>query len=380
VAEVFGAILRFLGAVLSGVYDLIPSYGLAIIILTILVRIVLIPLTVKQIRSMNAMQRLQPELKRLQQKYKGDRQKLNEEVMKLYREHGVNPLGGCFPLLMQMPVFIALYSVLRAPIGFDAGLPQATPVDFTFTKNTICRTEGTPAPKGIGKTKVICQDGSNQQEFTISSVIQQKSKPQIKLDALPAYVTTCSAVMDTKPNPDEVQGFSCSSPKGTGHLPVKGRLFGDIVRDRATFLGMHLACSPTQATSATTIRQCTAAEHAGAGPALIGYYGLVLLMMGSTYYQQKQMSQQASGPQAKQMQMMGRVMPLFLGFISLNIPTGVVIYWIVSNVWTIGQQQFFLKRQITTPLPPASGPPPGGKGKPSGPPSGGKGKPAKPKQ
>jgi YidC/Oxa1 family membrane protein insertase len=100
-AEAFGIILRFLGAVLSAIYDFVPSYALAIVLLTILVRIVLIPLTVKQIRSMNAMQKLQPELKRLQAKYKGDRQKMNEELMKLYREHGVNPLGGCFPLLMQ---------------------------------------------------------------------------------------------------------------------------------------------------------------------------------------------------------------------------------------------------------------------------------------
>ncbi|MGH2725462.1 MAG: YidC/Oxa1 family membrane protein insertase, partial [Actinomycetota bacterium] len=89
-AEVWGAIERAIGTVLSTIYDLIPSYALAIILLTILVRIVLIPITVKQIRSMSAMQKVQPELKRLQQKYKGDRQKMNEELMKLYKEHGVN--------------------------------------------------------------------------------------------------------------------------------------------------------------------------------------------------------------------------------------------------------------------------------------------------
>src|SRR5439155_18437093 len=127
------------------------------------VRIVLIPLTVKQIRSMTAMQRLQPELKRLQQKYKGDRQKLNEELMKLYREHGVNPLGGCFPLLMQAPVFIALYSVLRAPIAFDAALPQPLPADFHFSKTTICRPSGTPGTTGDGFTAVVCQEGGKTQ-------------------------------------------------------------------------------------------------------------------------------------------------------------------------------------------------------------------------
>src|ERR671917_1668377 len=86
---------------LAGFYALIPSYGLAIILLTIAVRVVLLPLSIKQVRSMREMQRIQPEIKRLQAKYKGDRQKLNEETMKLYKEHGVNPLAGCLPLLAQ---------------------------------------------------------------------------------------------------------------------------------------------------------------------------------------------------------------------------------------------------------------------------------------
>jgi len=365
VAEVWGAILNFLGAVLNGIYEVIPSYGLAIILLTILVRVVLIPLTVKQIRSMASMQKIQPELKRLQQKYKGDRQKLNEEMMKLYREHGVNPLGGCFPLVMQMPVFIALYSVLRVAVVFDAALPQPVATTVTFGRTTLCAPVGTPAAKGPGFTVIRCEDEKKRtQEFNIAPPVeQQKSSPVKKFDALPSYVTHCAYHLDTQ---GRVDGFACSSPKGTGHLPTDGKLFRDIIQDKAKFLGMHLACSPTQATSKVAIKQCTASGgKAGAG--VVSYYLLVAFMMASTYYQQRQMSSQASGPQAKQMQMMGRVMPLFLGFISLNIPAGVIIYWTVSNLWTIGQQYFFLQRQTT----------PAGAGEPEAP---GKGKPpAKPK-
>ena len=80
--------------------------------LTITVRMLLIPLTAKQVKSQRAMQRLQPELKKLQAKYKGDRQKLNEEMMKLYKEHKANPLAGCLPLLLQMPLFIVLYRLI----------------------------------------------------------------------------------------------------------------------------------------------------------------------------------------------------------------------------------------------------------------------------
>jgi YidC/Oxa1 family membrane protein insertase len=85
----------------------------AIIALTILVRIVLVPLTVKQIRSMQHLQQHAPELKALQQKYKGDRQRMNEEVMKFYRENNINPAASCLPILVQIPIFISLYYVLR---------------------------------------------------------------------------------------------------------------------------------------------------------------------------------------------------------------------------------------------------------------------------
>src|SRR5688500_14440520 len=105
-------------ATLAGFYALIPSYGLAIILLTLAVRLVLLPLSIKQTRSMREMQLIQPEVKRIQTKHKGDRQKLNEEMMKLYKEHGVNPLGGCLPLLLQMPVLFGLFYVIREPLKY----------------------------------------------------------------------------------------------------------------------------------------------------------------------------------------------------------------------------------------------------------------------
>jgi YidC/Oxa1 family membrane protein insertase len=85
----------------------------AIIVLTLMVRIVIVPLTVKQIRSMQHLQAHAPELKALQQKYKHDKQRMNEEVMKFYRENKINPAASCFPILIQIPVFISLYYVLR---------------------------------------------------------------------------------------------------------------------------------------------------------------------------------------------------------------------------------------------------------------------------
>lgn len=103
---------------LAGFYALVPSYGLAIILMTLVTRIILLPLSIKSTRSMREMQVIQPEIKRLQKKYKGDRQKLNTEMMALYKEHGVNPFGGCLPLLLQMPVFIALFQVIQKPRAY----------------------------------------------------------------------------------------------------------------------------------------------------------------------------------------------------------------------------------------------------------------------
>lgn len=106
-SDFFFAILRFLHENLN------ISWAWAIVVLTVIIRLVLVPLTWRQIKSMRAMQALQPQLKALQEKYKNDRQVLNEKVMEFYRENKVSPFGSCLPLLLQMPVFIGLFYMLR---------------------------------------------------------------------------------------------------------------------------------------------------------------------------------------------------------------------------------------------------------------------------
>jgi YidC/Oxa1 family membrane protein insertase len=101
---------------LQWLYGVTHNYGIAIIIITMIIKLLFYPLSWKSFKSMQAMQHLQPQMKRLQDMYKNDRQKLNEEMMKLYREQKVNPLGGCLPMVVQIPVFISLYQVLYASI------------------------------------------------------------------------------------------------------------------------------------------------------------------------------------------------------------------------------------------------------------------------
>jgi YidC/Oxa1 family membrane protein insertase len=101
------------------------SWGFSIIALTIVVRTALIPLTLKQFKSMQALQRLSPEIKALQAKYKDDRQRLNQEMMKFYQENKVNPFGSCLPLVLQLPVFFSLFYMLRKDLKIDICGPEA---------------------------------------------------------------------------------------------------------------------------------------------------------------------------------------------------------------------------------------------------------------
>jgi YidC/Oxa1 family membrane protein insertase len=108
----FDSFFQLISNLLNFFFELVPNYAFAIAMLTLVVMLVTTPLTLKGTRSMIEMQRLQPEMRKLQVQYKDDRQKLNEEMMRFYKEHEINPLGGCFPLLIQAPVFLVLYRVV----------------------------------------------------------------------------------------------------------------------------------------------------------------------------------------------------------------------------------------------------------------------------
>ena len=110
----FDGIFEFSAQILDFFYGLVPNYAAAIIMLTLLVMLITTPLTLKGTRSMIKMQLLQPELKKIQQKHKGgDRNEMNQELMAFYQENELNPLGGCFPLLVQAPVFLLLFRLIQ---------------------------------------------------------------------------------------------------------------------------------------------------------------------------------------------------------------------------------------------------------------------------
>jgi YidC/Oxa1 family membrane protein insertase len=134
--DAFDAVIRFF-------HDSIGfGWGLSIIALTVCVRAILVPLTLKQFKSMQALQRLTPEIKKLQEKYKDDKQRLNQEMMKFYQENKVNPFGSCLPLLMQMPVFISLFYMLRKDLKIDICGPKERILQVAHDSHTTLQNIG----------------------------------------------------------------------------------------------------------------------------------------------------------------------------------------------------------------------------------------------
>ncbi|HWC40020.1 MAG TPA: YidC/Oxa1 family membrane protein insertase [Acidimicrobiales bacterium] len=243
-----------IASLLAYCYALVPNYAVAIALLTLIVMVVLSPLTLKSTRSMLAMQRLQPEMKKLQTKYKGDRQKLNEEMMKFYKENKINPLGGCLPLILQLPVFFILYSVIR-------GL--TTTVAHPFVA-------GSPAVAGTGAPKYI------------------SSNTQLWHD-----------------------------------LHVAG---GQMVS-----FGVDLSKSATSV-------------HGGFFTAL-PFYLIIIFAIALQYLQLRQLSARnpAAAAANPQMQRIQKFMPLFFSIIYIGIPAAVNIYFIVSSLARIGQQELMFR-------------------------------------
>ena len=149
--------------VLMAIYGMTGNFGLSIIILTILIKIVLLPLTLKQDKSMKEMKNLQPKIDALKDKYGNDKQMLNQKTMELYKEHNVNPAGGCLPLLVQLPILWALFGVLRkegvVPDETFLWLSLATPDPYfifpvlngavAFIKQKLMGTNNNPQMKNM---------------------------------------------------------------------------------------------------------------------------------------------------------------------------------------------------------------------------------------
>lgn len=251
-----GVVLRSIHAVLSTV---LPSssgwaWGLSIVLLTVTVRLLLFPLFVKQIKSQRRMQQLQPMVKDLQKRHKGDRETLNRELMQLYRDNNANPISGCLPLLLQLPVFFALFTVVR---------------DF-----------GPDKPAKFGLTSELLAQGGSAKIFG---------------------------------------------------APIAAHF--RMSTDQLTSLG---------ASSPTTVRVVAAV--------------MVVLMGATTFWTQRQMIARSgvTDPQQLMIQkLMLYVLPFSFAVSGTIFPIGVLLYWVTTNLWSMGQQHYVIAR-MPPPLAPGT--------------------------
>lgn len=173
--ELFEAILYDpIFNIFVGLYNLIPDVGVVILIITIIVRVVLYPLTKKSISAQKSMTDIQPKLEELKKKHKGDQQTLAQETMKLYKENKVNPLGSCLPLLVQMPIFIAIYWVLQASLGAEQNFDML----YSFIKNPGQINTMSLGFIDLGQKSIVLAAAAGLSQYWQAKMMQSKRPPK----------------------------------------------------------------------------------------------------------------------------------------------------------------------------------------------------------
>ena len=288
----FDGLIALLGMALAAMFDFLSAavspgwaYGLAIIALTILINFVVFPLTLKQTRATRAFTEIQPKIKKIQADYKDDPEEMRIRLLEAQREAGATPGGCLLPLLVQMPIWFALFRLLQAPIrylrevGSDGNLTSRLQVDAA----------GMPI---------------------IDTAAVQPINPFSKLGEML----------------HELGGFL-----DAGSFELSNWIPG---LDMSTFLGMNLGISPSAAVS-----------HFGLASAF-PYLLMIGFMVAVQYVQQWHATYGADRPDqpgAGAQQAITKIMPLFIGFISWNFPAGLVLYWATSNLFRLGQQAVIFK-------------------------------------
>lgn len=228
-------IAKPLGMLLKVIFNFVGDYGYSLIIFTILTKILLLPINIKQTESTKRMNEMNPKMKEIQEKYKNDKEKMNQKLLELYKENNYNPASGCLPALIQMPILFAMFYVIREPVKYvflDADIYAGIAKNFWW--------------------------------------ITDLGKPEMSATVL------------------RVAGFG---------LPI-----------------------------------------------------LAILSAATTYYQMKMINpsknkgEKSKADQANQTQnMMTNIMPIMFGWITLSVPSGLALYWVVGNLFTIIQQYFMIK-------------------------------------
>ncbi|HIV03088.1 MAG TPA: YidC/Oxa1 family membrane protein insertase, partial [Candidatus Aphodoplasma excrementigallinarum] len=304
-----------MGFIIEFIYNFIPNYGVALILFTILIKLLILPLNLKSQRSMVKQQKLMPQIQELQKKYANDKEKLNKEMMELYQANGANPASGCLPLLLQFPIIIGLFQVIQKPLSYMLR------VNFN-------------APENINKVIELQQIVANNPDLSAMA-------PGGFLDS----------TMEGLAN-----NFQIAMSNFAANPAVQG--FTDWVIN-FNFLGLDLSRYPSEVwgplnslLTGQVSPQLWTTLPLLLIPVLSGLTSWLLSKMSTSNSPQASAAADGTNTAASMNKSMMLMMPIMSILFTFSLPCGVGLYWIVSNVTQMIQQYFtvayFKKKEENT--------------------------------
>lgn len=282
-------ITRPLGWIIEQIYHLVSNYGLAIIIFTVLIKLILLPLNIKSQRAMKKQQKIQPILQELQKKYENDKEKLQREMMKLYKENNVSMTGGCLPMLIQLPILFGLYRVIYAPLKYLLNVDVTS--QAVIDKVAALKDAMISAGHDIGNLAQM-----NADMILKNSQIQVSRWAQIIGEPKEWAINFNFCGLDLSNTPSSAINY--------------------IMRGDFSNLGIILLLIiPVLAVIAAVVSNKVTMAQNGQS-------------------QNKDATDSASQMSRSMMLMM----PVMTGFFTFTLPAGLGIYWIISSVVQVGQQ------------------------------------------
>ncbi len=281
-------ITRPLGFIIETIYNFVQNYGLAIILFTVVVKLILLPLNIKSQKAMRKQQKIQPIITKLQEKYKNDQEKLQREMMKVYKENNVSMMGGCLPMLIQMPILIGLYQVIQRPINFLAGVTEWS-ADKLEIVSALRDKISASYPELVGNL------GGMDVENLVKTGQIQISK----------WCTVLGEQLDWSFN--------------------------------FNFLGLDISNAPSAALSKLMVGDFS--NMSIILLILIPAFAVLTTWLSTKITQMQSGKPAAANEQSSQMMSsMNIMMPLMTGFFTFTLPSGMGLYWIISNVVQMVQQ------------------------------------------
>lgn len=281
ITDFFANILSY---IINPIYNFVGNYGVAVILFTVIVKLLLVPLGINQQKTMVKTKQIKPVLDKINAKYKNDKEKLNEETMKLYQKYEINPMGGCLPLLIQLPILLGLYRVIQKPITWIIKLSPVEAVQRVVSSG----------------------------EFTEAGA----------LDALRSLCASPEKLEGLNKIPEIIEKFESDASLGVTQIDIASK-FNLVNFD---FFGLDLSATPN-------IGQ------------LSWLWIIPILATAAAFFSNWVTSKlnPVSGEQAQTMKSMNLMMPLMTLFFTFTLSAGIGVYWFFSTMISVAQSFILTK-------------------------------------